>query len=71
LRNQLSQFIELAFCIKSQNDNSNPADYDGDGKTDAAVFRDGIWYLLQSQQGFSATYFGLANDMPIPSAYTQ
>ncbi len=46
-----------------------PADYDGDGKSDAAVYRDGIWYLRQSASGFSAVQFGLTNDTPIPSAY--
>lgn len=34
-----------------------PADYDGDGINDVAVYRDNTWYLLQS--GFR---FGAAGD---------
>jgi spore coat protein A, manganese oxidase len=46
-----------------------PGDYDGDGKADLVVFRNGTWYLLMTQAGFAGFNFGLTGDKPLPSAY--
>ena len=41
----------------------------GDGKADIAVYRDGTWYLLQSDLGFTAFQFGIDTDIPVPADY--
>ncbi len=47
------------------------ADFDGDGRTDHTVFRPstGIWYLLQSTDGFAGLQWGNALDVLAPGDY--
>jgi len=60
---------EIAILWHLSPDIPVPADYDGDGSTDPAVFRNGVWYFLQSSNGVSIYQFGLAGDKPAPAAF--
>jgi hypothetical protein len=66
MRSQLG-FTGIAFGFST--DIPTPADYDGDGKADVAVFRNGTWYIQRSQAGFTGVAFGEANDKPAPAAF--
>jgi hypothetical protein len=50
----------------------NPVgDFDGDGKTDIAVYRltDNYWYISKSSGGFSFVKWGQSGDVPVPGDY--
>jgi hypothetical protein len=47
-----------------------PGDYDGDGITDPAVYRDGGWYIYPSGGGAAYSVgWGISTDIPVPGDY--
>jgi hypothetical protein len=59
-----------AFAFGLNGDKPVSADYDADGRADAAVYRNGVWYrLLSASSSTDVIAFGLAGDIPTPADF--
>lgn len=69
LRSEDSLFLAVPFG--SNGDIPVPGDYDGDDRFDLAVFRANTttWFAQRTTAGLLFQNFGLATDLPTPSAY--
>ena len=63
--------MDACFAFGTSGDVPLLRDYDGDGKADIAVYRDGTWYILRSSDGgvTAVGWGGMAQDIPVPADY--
>jgi subtilisin-like proprotein convertase family protein len=56
-------------CSLASGNNKPIADFDGDNKTDASIFRMGTWWINKSGGGTSTVPFGATGDTLVPGDY--
>jgi hypothetical protein len=60
----------VAFQFGLSGDKPEPGDYDGDGKTDFAIYRAGDWWINESSSGNNySIHWGVSTDTPVPGDY--
>jgi hypothetical protein len=70
LKSSTGTLQETRWGSSSLGDFFAAADYDGDGAFDIAVFRAGVWYIIESSTGnFRYDYFGQSGDVPAPNDF--
>ena len=68
LFSQTSSSRTIKFGIAS--DTIVAGNYDGDNKSDIAVFRSGVWYIFQSSDNsVKIDFWGIESDIPVPADY--
>jgi len=68
IKNSSSSTSSVRFGLGT--DKPVPEDYDGDARTDIAVFRDGDWWILRSSDAVPfAIHWGQPGDIPVPGDY--
>jgi hypothetical protein len=64
------EVVQLGYNPPLGQGNLPKADFDGDGRSDVTVYRNGTWFILRSSDGgVTSVGWGIAQDIPVPADY--